>query len=137
MKESDVKSALVKVVRFEGGYGRRIEDQFGVGILDTIIIPKGYPVFFIEAKIIKGKTFGPTPRQYIEMLEILDADQHDLPSTAVPVLLGWMNGVHYFRAPIQETTPDDCLAQTLGESPIATLKRWWDNNSDRQPKYRK
>jgi hypothetical protein len=67
MNESELKSWFVKKIKQEGGYGRRIEDQFGVGLFDLILVPKGGPVFFVEAKIIRATTWGATDRQMIEL----------------------------------------------------------------------
>lgn len=53
MDEADLKRALVKSIRLQGGIGRRIEDKFTVGWPDLILAPAGMPVFFAEAKLIK------------------------------------------------------------------------------------
>jgi hypothetical protein len=73
LNESDFKTHLVKRIRAEGGYGRRVEDQFAVGVFDVILIPKGGPVFFVECKIIRASTWGATPRQRIELERIQQA----------------------------------------------------------------
>lgn len=73
MKESDFKGEIVKKIRAEGGYGRRIEDQFAVGIFDVILIPKGGPVFFVEAKVIRSSNWGASTRQMIELQRVEDA----------------------------------------------------------------
>lgn len=74
MLEADIKRHLVRQARAEGCYARRFEDQFSVGFPDTMFIPKGGPVFFIEVKRVEGAKFGPSPRQLIE-LERLSASQ--------------------------------------------------------------
>jgi hypothetical protein len=53
MDEADLKRALVKSIRAQGGIGRRIEDKYTVGWPDLIMAPAGSPVFFAEAKLIK------------------------------------------------------------------------------------
>lgn len=65
--ESGFKTRFCKILRDEGGYGRRIEDKFGVGIPDILAVPRGGPVFYIEAKIIRNRRWGATPRQAEEL----------------------------------------------------------------------
>jgi len=73
MDESDFKTRIAAKLRKEGGYGRRIEDKFGVGIYDLILIPAGGPVFFTEAKIIRSPSWGATPRQAEELRRIVNS----------------------------------------------------------------
>jgi hypothetical protein len=70
MDESAFKTKICEIIREEGGYGRRIEDQYAVGIPDMNLIPKGGPVFFCEAKIIRTTKWGATPRQMEELRRI-------------------------------------------------------------------
>ena len=82
--EIDVKSAMMAIIKKEGGYGRRFEDQYAVGLPDTIMIPVGGPVFFAEVKIIRNGKFSPSPRQHVELTRI----SKTLCSYAVPLVIG-------------------------------------------------
>jgi len=123
MRESAVKTAMVKEVKRAGGYGRRIEDQFGVGILDVILIPKGCPVvFFVEAKIIGHNLFGPTERQWVEMDRIRSTEC----AGAMPILIGWKNGVHYISRIERQVDYRACFPQQPGWSFLQTLQEFYN-----------
>lgn len=53
MTESDLKRALVKSIRAQGGVGHRFEDKYSIGWPDLLLIPERGPVFFAEVKLIK------------------------------------------------------------------------------------
>jgi hypothetical protein len=89
-EESLLKSRLVEQCRAKKWYARRIEDAFAVGILDIIIVPTGFPTLFVEGKITDGLKFGPTDRQYIEGVKILQAL-----GNGMPLLIGWRSQVMY------------------------------------------
>jgi hypothetical protein len=110
MNESELKTKMVKSVRDHGGYARRIEDSFAVGTLDTILVPRGLPVFMAEVKMIRGLSFGPTPRQYIEMIRVKEAAGNG--NHIIPVLIGWKNDTFYFHEPIQTVKATDCFSVT-------------------------
>ena len=113
MKESDVKRKMIKSMHENGGYGRRIEDQYAVGIFDTILIPKGLPVFTAEVKVIRGTAFGPTPRQLIELQRIANVaepNQH-----VIPVMIGWRDGTFYFHKPKMTIEFRDCFSVTTSD----------------------
>lgn len=80
--ESEYKSKLVEQSKELGAYARRFEDRYAVGILDTIIMYPRYRAFWIEGKIVRGLTFQPTERQYIEGQRIQKAG-------GTPLLVGW------------------------------------------------
>ena len=111
--ESEVKRNMVKSVKEAGGYARRVEDQYGVGIYDLIIIPRGLPVFMTEVKIIRGSTFGPTERQHIELMrikEVADASGH-----VIPLMIGFQDGVYYFHKPQLTINCNDCFSVTTSD----------------------
>jgi len=114
LSESEVKGIMVKSIRAAGGYAKRIEDQFSVGFPDTILIPRGYPVFFAEVKIVKGQQFGPTPRQYVELCRIADAMIWDKPFHAIPILIGFKMGTYYFHELAEVVQLRDCFSVTDG-----------------------
>jgi hypothetical protein len=113
MREADVKRLMVKSMITGGGYARRIEDQYGVGIFDLVLIPRGYPAFFAEVKIIKDNVFGPTPRQAIELQHIVDvaADAGHV----IPVMIGWRDGIYYFHPPQNKIDRKDCFSVTTSD----------------------
>lgn len=130
--ESDVKTEFVKAVRRAGGWGRRHEDQYAVGILDVeVVLPPTIlawsPVFLIEAKLVRNQSFGPSERQYVEMIRVLsaqlNADRERV--TAVPVLMGYKDGIHMFHSPTKQCRMEDCEQQQIGQSPIDTLTAWY------------
>lgn len=89
LSESDYKRKLVaEVNRMPGGYARRIEDRFAVGVLDLIVKLPDRPIVFAEGKLIKGFLFGPTERQYAEGVRLDKAGVRS-------VLLGWKQGQMY------------------------------------------
>ena len=108
--EADVKRAMVKSMKESGGYGRRIEDQYGVGIFDLILIPFGYPVFMTEVKMIRGATFGPTLRQHVELERIRYVGHPN--GHVFPLLIGYKNGTYYFSELRVEVKPENCFSVT-------------------------
>jgi hypothetical protein len=105
MNESDYKTAIVKKAKKAGWYARRIEDKYGVGFPDMIIRPKRLPVCFIEAKIITGRQFSPSPRQYIELRDIDD-------TCSIAIVLGiepFSDGAMYhFSLPVPVARIGEC-----------------------------
>lgn len=127
MLESDAKRKIVENVKQRGGYARRIEDQFSVGFPDLIIqTSEKMPVFFVEAKIITGNTFGPTPRQYVEMGRLR------VSKYAVPVLAGWKNGVWYFIDRCEKAHVTDCYLSPDGMDFFDSLEEWYWSHSNRR-----
>jgi len=68
--EADYKRDIAKAARKAGGYARRIEDKFAVGILDMVLIFNDTGPVFVEVKRVKNGKFGPTPRQLQEMKDV-------------------------------------------------------------------
>ena len=110
--ESTIKREMITAMKENGGYGRRIEDQYGVGIYDTILIPFGLPVFMAEVKIVRGATFGPTERQLIELVRVKEAANSG--GHVIPIVIGWKDGVYYFSKPMSIIHPRDCFSVTTG-----------------------
>jgi hypothetical protein len=111
-RESEIKGIMIRSVKMAGGYARRIEDQFAVGMPDTILIPKGYPVFFAEVKIVTGQQFGPSPRQYIELCRIGETWGSKQIRYAIPILIGYRSGVFYFHEVREMVRLDECFSVT-------------------------
>ena len=67
MTESDLKRYLIKSIRAQGGVGHRFEDKFAVGFPDCLFIPEEGPVFFVEAKVLKGAKLVCTDIQAVQL----------------------------------------------------------------------
>lgn len=123
MNEADAKRAIVDNIKSRGGYARRIEDQFGVGFPDLVIqTSEAMPVFFIEAKlIVGGHTFGPTPRQFVE-LKRLAISRYSHPMLAGYSVLArkWYLHPHTERAHVK-----DCYAQLPDTDFFDTLEAYY------------
>lgn len=119
--ESEYKKDMVREVRAEGGYGRRIEDQYAVGILDTVLKLPDLPVIFAEVKRFTNNIFKPRPRQHVEMIDINAAG-------GVSVLIGVRVGTkrpYYFHRETEVAHVDNCVVQQDGESFCDALRRWY------------
>lgn len=107
MTESDVKRKMSESMRDHKGYARRLEDSFGVGVFDMILIPWGGPVFLAEVKIIRANVFGPSPRQMIELTRIQDVAADG--GHVIPVMIGYKGGNYYFHKPQMKIRYDECF----------------------------
>jgi len=114
--EADVKRAMVKSMVEGGGYARRIEDQYGVGIFDVILIPYDLPVFMAEVKMIRATEFGPSERQYVELIRIQNVGAVD--KHVIPVMIGWREGNYYFHKPAKKIDYRECFSVTTTEVPF-------------------
>ena len=114
--ESDVKRRMSDSMHKAGGYARRLEDQYAVGIFDMILIPKGLPVFAAEVKMVRANFFGPTPRQHIELVRIEDAAGES--GHIIPVMIGYKDGVFYFHKPQIRISITDCFSITTSKLPF-------------------
>jgi len=110
MSEADVKRDMIKSVKDAGGYARRIEDQYGVGIMDTILIPLGLPVFLAEVKMVKGYSFGPTARQLLELERVRMAAFDK--GHVIPIVIGYKEGNYYFHEPKHVIDCRECFSVT-------------------------
>lgn len=110
MKEADVKKGLVDQIRLEGGYARRIEDRFSVGMPDTVFIPKGLPVIWVEVKIVDWNLLKPSARQYIELKRL------NLPPHSRAFVLGWKAGDIFIHPPVPGVPILECLTLRKGEA---------------------
>ena len=117
--ESDVKRDIVNVIRFEGGYARRIEDKFSVGMPDMILIPMRCPVIWAEVKIITGITFGPSPRQLVELRKL------QRPPHSYSVVIGYKDGTHYISEPHLEVNLQACISQNPDETLGHMIRRFY------------
>lgn len=122
--EAAVKTAAISSVKAAGGYARRVEDQYAVGTLDTILVLPRRPVVFAEFKMINGNLFKPTDRQLVEMRRIDATD-----GMAVAALVGWRGGHHFFSRTTECADMRYCFAQpegtTFAEALGAFIEKEW------------
>jgi hypothetical protein len=124
-EESQLKTELVKQCKAMGWYARRIEDGYGVGILDITIVPTGYPTLFVEGKVTDGLKFAPSERQYIEGLRVIEA--HGI---AVPVLIGWRNQIMYVADWGREAFITKAFRQYGNMNYAQTIEEWLRGKRD-------
>ncbi len=83
MDEAAHKRKLVAEVKaLRGGFARRIEDRWAVGVLDLIIKLPNWPVVIAEGKIFDGNLFLPTEKQF-------DEGQRWIQAGVGALLIGW------------------------------------------------
>lgn len=115
MDESDYKTKMVKEIRKAGGYARRFEDRYAVGIIDTLLVPRGYPAFWAEAKIVRYGKFRPTDRQFIELKRINEAGSGHM----FGIVIGIMGGTYYFSENANDDIPiTSCFSVTSRDMPF-------------------
>lgn len=125
MTESDLKRAIARSIRFQGGVGHRTEDRFAVGWPDMVLIPKGLPVFFTEAKLLHGAKLGCTPMQGLRLLEL------QRPPHAFGIIVGYCTRRERLYAGHNADKLEDCVSvvrpKCLDSSawPITTLLCWY------------
>ncbi len=124
-EESKAKTKLVKEAKKEGMYARRIEDQYGVGILDMVFVPKAIPkvVFFAEGKLVDNGNFKPTPRQWVEITRVRDANP-----AAVPCLIGFDGDEMYLHVAAERATIDGSVKRLADD----TVTRWFTRFYERK-----
>jgi hypothetical protein len=89
MDEAARKRKLVAEVNaLRGGYARRYEDRWAIGLLDLFFKIPRLPPIWAEAKIIKGNVFAPTERQHIEGERMIAAG-------LTVLLIGWRDRIIY------------------------------------------
>jgi len=111
MRESQIKQQMVRDIRKEGGYARRIEDRFSVGMPDTVLIPKECVVVWAEVKIVTGNTLRVSDRQYIELRRLRVAPH------STSFMVGWKEGEFYIAPPNKDGVKlEDCMKQHLAET---------------------
>lgn len=113
ISESEVKRRMINSMKESGGYGRRIEDQYAVGVFDTILIPHGLPVFMAEVKVIRSTSFGPTERQLLELNRVKKAAADS--GHVIPIMIGFKEGVHYFHEPAELIHIQNCFSVTTSD----------------------
>jgi len=117
MTESDVKRKIVNSIREEGGYARRIEDQFSVGMPDLVLMPLRCPVVWAEVKVVEGYTFAPTRRQLIELTKLRR------PPYSIPMMIGYKRGIYYISPPKEKIKLEDCDEQHENETISDLIRR--------------
>lgn len=116
LSEADYKRKLVADINRlpnEEGRARRLEDRYGVGVLDLIIKLPGVPTFWAEGKVIKHNAFGPTTIQFEEGQRWLAAGMR-------VILIGWHHGAIYLSPWKEEADRRDCFG-AVGVDHVKTL----------------
>ncbi len=116
--ESGYKRDMVKAVKAAGGYARRFEDLYGVGILDTVFILPGLPPIFAEAKRFTGNFFKPSDRQYVEAENIERAG-------GVSLIVGVKDKRYYLHYKAKACYVENCVVQKDDETFCELLRRWY------------
>ena len=105
--EADRKVKLVKEIKLLGGFARRLEDKYALGLLDLIIKPPGHPMVLAEGKLVEGNLFAPTPRQHKEGEDWIRAG-------VLVVLIGWQNKTMYISPWVKKADKRDCWRTNEG-----------------------
>lgn len=126
MNEAGVKRKIVEEFKAAGHYARRIEDSFSVGFPDLVLAHRIIPVFFCEVKMIAGFSFGPTPRQFVELSRLAVAKY------TVPCIAGYKDRSLYINEWVASVHIDDCVKQQDGESIVQLFERFYH---ERRQKY--
>jgi len=122
--ESWYKRKMVESIKDAGGYARRFEDQFAVGILDLVFKLPGMPVIFAEAKRFSYQQFSLSPRQWEEARQIIKAGGYAASiGIKIPEERAFITGLP--RNKDGKVAASECLAQEPGESFPQLLKRWY------------
>ena len=101
MNEADRKLGLVKGIKALGGFARRLEDKYALGLLDLVIKLPGQPMFWAEGKLIDGNLFAPTARQYEEGRAWMQAGVE-------VVLIGWDRKNMYVSPWVKQADKRQC-----------------------------
>ena len=117
MREAEVKRKIIESVREDGGYARRIEDKFTVGMPDIVLIPVQCPVVWLEVKLVASQVFHPSMRQLVELMKLRRAPH------STSFVVGWKRGLLYISQPKKDIPLDDCIEQKTGESVTRLIKR--------------
>lgn len=129
INEASFKAQLVKDVRALGGYARRLEDKYALGLLDLVIKLPQHPFLIAEGKLIEGHAFAPTARQYEEGKAWIKAGVKVL-------LIGWHGKSMYISPWVSKADKRDCYTDYNTDYGLSLLKYFGDatneSNSHRQ-----
>lgn len=115
--EAAYKLALVKSIRAEGGYARRVEDKFTVGMPDIFMIPTKCMPVWAEVKVVTHQSFGPTPRQLVELKRVWVAPY------CAGIIIGVKHNKLYVSYPVDKVRLEECLEQQDDETPGDLIRR--------------
>lgn len=121
MNEADRKRKLVAEIKALGGWARRVEDRFAVGVLDLYLKLPDRPFMAAEGKMIIGHKFGPTLRQFEEGKRMIAAG---IPA----VLIGWKDQTMSISPWVEQADWRECLTAS---DHVSTLMEYL-NESRRQ-----
>jgi hypothetical protein len=125
VNEAGHKRKLVAEVNaLRGGWARRVEDRWAVGVLDLIIKLPERPILFAEGKLIEGNVFGPTERQWVEGARLLAAN-------LAVALIGWRGNQMSISPWYKQADRRECLTGTDYVQTLDLYLRNAPRNSDR------
>lgn len=101
--ETELKQHIVKMMKAEGYYAKRVEDMYAVGTLDLIVAMPSTGLVVVEAKLIRNNLWRPTPRQFIEMERIHSAG-------GKTCAVGWKFGNYYFAGVVEQSDYRNLIA---------------------------
>lgn len=122
--ESWYKNKMVSDVQAAGGYARRLEDQYGVGILDMVFKIPGMPMVLAEAKRFSYQQFELSPRQWEEARRIVVAGGI-VASIGVKIPEEVIHIYGLPKARDGKVRASECVIAVPGESFVDTMKRWY------------
>lgn len=126
--ESEYKTEFVHALRRrDGWYAIRMEDRYAVGRPDILIgIPFG-PTVLIEAKIIRGPSFRPEARQWIELERFVEANifESGPEETRMSWVLGFDGGLMYLHTAAESVKVSHCVMSLPNEFPHEFVMRFW------------
>jgi hypothetical protein len=106
VNEAQRKANLVAAINaLSGGYARRWEDKWAVGLLDLVMKLPGHPLIWGEGKIIEGLTFAPTLRQFEEGNKIQAAGMR-------AILIGWKGPTMFVSPWVKKVDCGTCFYGT-------------------------
>ena len=125
MNEADFKAQLVKNVRALGGYGRRLEDKYALGLLDLVIKLPQHPFLVAEGKLIAGHAFAPSARQYEEGKSWINAGVKVL-------LIGWHQKSMYISPWVKKADKRECYTDHNTDYGLSLLRYFGDATDDQK-----
>lgn len=127
--EADYKRAIVKEIKANSGYARRLEDMFAVGVLDTIICLPETGIFLVEVKRFSFQQFAPSPRQFEEMRRVAAAHGNTaIIGVKMPEEIYHIHGIPKDHG--GRVFAKDCVIQQPGETFTQLFKRWFKETQD-------
>lgn len=133
MDESDLKRALIRSLRAQGGVGFRMEDKYAIGRPDCYMHAENLPPFLVEAKVLRDRaSLSCTPPQEMALKDL------DRPPWAHAVVVGFserrgalyighpgakLNTCRYVHRPGRLDSSDWLITELLGKWHYGRVRR--------------